>query len=228
MLSAYYQENNGKLSFTREQGSDFAKSVAGDYNPLHNEDSKRFCVPGDLLFSIVLEKYGISENMKFSFVGMVTEAVDLILPECSENLDITDGEKTYLSVERTGRVSNDSALIERLIKNYVEFSGTTFPHVIVPLMAKEGVMINPDRPMVMYQSMSIHLDNVDVKAPALVFADPVFDYTGKRGSITLPFDLVENDEVIGRGEKHMLVSGIKSYDEAAMGALIDAYNNRVL
>ncbi len=37
------------------------------------------------------------------------------------------------------------------------FSGHTFPDILVKLMADNSVMINPARPMVMYQSMSIDL-----------------------------------------------------------------------
>ena len=55
MLSGVYQESEGKVSVTREQASRFAKSIADDCNPLHDIDAKRFCVPGDLLFSMVLK-----------------------------------------------------------------------------------------------------------------------------------------------------------------------------
>lgn len=216
------------MSFSREQGSRFAKTLADDFNPLHDTDAKRFCVPGDLLFSIVLKKYGISEKMSFSFLGMVTEKTRLVLPEASEELVITDGVKSYLSVKRSGEVTQSLELIDNLIKSYVAFSGTAFPHVIVPLMAEQNAMINPARPMVLYQSMSIDLDRLDLTAPKLVFTQPKFEYEGKRGNITLPFDLIENDEVVGRGEKHMVVSGIKPYDEIAITELVADYNRRKL
>ncbi len=52
-LDTYYSDKNGEFSFTREQASNFAKRIAGDFNPIHDEDNKRFCVPGDLLFSVL-------------------------------------------------------------------------------------------------------------------------------------------------------------------------------
>lgn len=216
------------MSFTREQGSGFAKTLADDYNPLHNVDAKRFCVPGDLLFSLVLDKYGVSEKMSFSFVGMVTESVELALPSDAEELNFSDGDKSFLSVSRSGQNLQTPELIENLIRGYVAFSGTAFPHAIVPLMAEKGVMINPARPMVMYQSMSIELDRLDLSAPTLVASNPEFIFEGKRGSITLRFNLIENDEVVGRGEKHMLVSGIQSYDADAIERLITDYSNSKL
>lgn len=224
MLNAFYQLQDGKVSFTRQQGSDFAKKMADDFNPLHNVDAKRFCVPGDLLFSLVLARYGVSKKMNFSFVGMVTEGVSLTLPEAGAELDFRDADKSYLTVSRSGDCSDNTTLVDNLIKNYVAFSGSAFPHVIVPLMAEKNLMINPARPMVMYQSMSIELDRLDLDSPTLVASEPVFINEGKRGAITLKFNLIENNEVVGRGEKHMLVSGILDYNAEAMNGLIDNYN----
>ena len=58
-LEKYYNLEGSKLSFTRQQASDFAKSVAGDFNSIHDVESKRFCVPGDLLFSVIIHHYGL-------------------------------------------------------------------------------------------------------------------------------------------------------------------------
>ena len=55
-LEKYYTLDGSRLSFTRQQASDFAKSVAGDFNPIHDIDSKRFCVPGDLLLDVLTRK----------------------------------------------------------------------------------------------------------------------------------------------------------------------------
>ncbi|MEO1880948.1 MAG: DUF3581 family protein, partial [Methylococcales bacterium] len=71
MLKEFYSGPDDCVAITAEQGSLFAKEVAGDFNPIHDVDSKRFCVPGDLLFAIVLEKYGLSKTMNFTFTGML-------------------------------------------------------------------------------------------------------------------------------------------------------------
>ena len=54
-MDKYYHLENSNLSFTRQQGSDFAKLVAHDFNPIHDPESKRFCVPGDLLFAVMIQ-----------------------------------------------------------------------------------------------------------------------------------------------------------------------------
>ena len=77
MLTPYYQQRAEFVTITREQGSQFAKKVADDFNPLHDADAKKFCVPGDLLFSLVLSRYGVSENMYFKFEGMIDETSQL-------------------------------------------------------------------------------------------------------------------------------------------------------
>ena len=93
-------------------------------------------------------------------------------------------------------------------------------------MGKQDVMINPARPMVIYESMLINLDRLDITSPALQFAEPDFTYTGKRGKITLRFDLLEKGEKVGSGEKHMVVSGIREYCQATVDDLIAFYNQR--
>ncbi|MCF6457789.1 DUF3581 family protein [Pseudoalteromonas sp. MMG024] len=226
MLSGFYQESEGKVSFTRDQASRFAKLIADDYNPLHDIDAKRFCVPGDLLFSMVLNKYGVSEKMHFTFAGMVDEKVSLTFPDADSDIALTQDEKVYLSVNREGDTSTCEELTNSLIKNYVEFSGKAFPHVIIPLMGEQEVMINPARPMVMYESMSIEFSSLDVKQPVLEFVTPEFELIGKRGKITLPFVFKDGDKVIGKGEKNMLVSGIREYCQKTVDELIAYYNQR--
>ena len=74
-IEKYYRLEDSKLSFTRQQASEFAKTEAGDFNPIHNVDSKLFCVPGDLLFSVIIHHYGLRQIMGFSFSGMLFENV---------------------------------------------------------------------------------------------------------------------------------------------------------
>ncbi|RZM84667.1 DUF3581 family protein [Pseudoalteromonas rubra] len=226
MLTPYYQQEMDNVAISREQASQFAKQVADDFNPLHDVDAKKFCVPGDLLFSLVLERYGVSENMHFDFVGMVDETSRLHFPPMSDAFDITSDDKVMLSVKRSGERKQCDSLTNSLIRNYVEFSGTTFPHVIIPLMAKQDVMINPARPMVIYESMSIHLDRLDIESVTLQPAEPEFSYEGKRGKIVLRFNLFHGDERVGQGEKHMVVAGVREYCQEAVDKLIEYYNER--
>ncbi len=227
-IEKYYSLESSRLSFTREQASDFAKSVAGDFNPIHDIDSKRFCVPGDLLFSVIIQHYGLRQTMGFSFSGMVGEDVTLILPEVNaREISIYDeADKKYLDVSSDGEHSSDPTLIESLTRNYVEFSGHTFPHVLVPLMQENNVMINTDRPLVIYDHMRISLDTLDLEHIDLKLSESIFRLYGKRGDVALNYDLICNGERVGKGQKKMVMSGLREYDQAKIDELIETYFKR--
>lgn len=227
IIDQYYNEPNGCISFTREQGSKFAKNMAQDFNPLHDVDAKRFCIPGDLLFSVILARYGISRHMEFVFSGMVVDGVELLLPEPTADLQLLDRDgREYLSVKRSGDESREESLIQNITQSYVEFSGQTFPHILVPLLAEQSVMINPDRPMVIYASMIIDLDRLDIEQPVLERDYNTLEINGKRGSVELAFNLCEGGEVVGRGRKHMLLSGLREYDEQSSLDAVARYDER--
>lgn len=227
LTTPYYHEADGVISFTRQQASDFAKQIAEDFNPLHDTDSRRFCVPGDLLFAVVLAKYGVTRHMRFTFSGMVTDESRLLLPADTGLLTLADSAgKEYLSIEHTGENSRESALIDALTRSYVRFSGHTFPHILVPLFQSQNVMINPARPMVMYQSMLIDLQRLDFSEVELELdsENTQFDVQGKRGNICLAFKLVSGGELVGRGEKHMVLGGLMPYEQQAIDTVIADYD----
>jgi len=227
-LESYCNSSAGKVNFTRQQASDFAKRVADDFNPLHDVDAKRFCVPGDLLFSLVLEKSGLSQEMKFTFSGMVSDGIDLIFPEniTSHAAIVDDKNKEYLTIDVDGDNTKDKATIASLTQAYVEFSGHTFPHILVALMANNEVMINPTRPMVMYESMSIHLDSLDFNNIKLELANSTLSIDGKRGVADLIFNLISDGKKVGHGKKHMLLSGLRPYEQSVIDGIVEVYNNK--
>jgi hypothetical protein len=226
-IEQYCPINDEKISFTRQQGSDFAKQVADDFNPLHNIENKRFCVPGDLLFSIIIAKAGLHKEMSFNFSGMVNDGIELTFPnEINADFDIVDNNnKTYLSVETSGEKTHCASLINALTKAYVDFSGHTFPDILVKLMAENNVMINPARPMVMYQSMKISLDRLDITTLTLKLSKTSLTIEGKRGDAWLEFDLISNGEIVGHGKKHMLLSGLREYCQDNIDTMVAQYKN---
>jgi len=218
--------DNDKISFTRQQASDFAKEVADDFNPLHDADAKRFCVPGDLLFSVIIAKAGLYQTMSFDFSGMVNDGIELTFPtDINHRFDIKDNrDKICLSVHAEGPRTTNQNLINALTKAYVNFSGHTFPDILVKLMAEKKVMINPARPMVMYQGMEINLMRLDIESLTLQLAQTSLTIEGKRGDAWLEFDLICGDEVVGHGKKHMLLSGIREYEQESVNTMIAQYH----
>jgi len=227
-LESYCNTSTDKISFTRQQASDFAKKIADDFNPLHDIQAKRFCVPGDLLFALTLEKSGLFQEMKFTFSGMVNDGIELNFPENIETrAAVVDAkQKEYLIIDVEGEKTRDQQTINTLTQAYVEFSGHTFPHILVALMAKNEVMINPTRPMVMYESMTIHLDSLDFTDVKLELDNSTLSIEGKRGVADLIFNLTSNGKKIGHGKKHMLLSGLRPYEQSVIDTIVEEYNNK--
>ena len=227
-LQSFFSQNGNQLSISAEQGSQFAKQICNDYNPIHDVESKRFCVPGDLLFALTLNNYGLSQHMRFDFSGLVPADKELLFPEWNTSeLSITDSrEKIYLNAYRKGDVSQQQSAIEHLVRSYVEFSGHSFPYILVPLMQQHQVMINTARPLVMYQSMSLSLDQLDISSPEVKFLDAQMEADGKRGNVTLQFSINDGEKAIGHGEKKLVLSGLREYDQQVMDQLILDYEAR--
>jgi hypothetical protein len=229
-IDNFYQLDDNKIRITRQQASQFAKEIADDFNPLHDIDAKRFCVPGDLLFSLVLSRAGLHSNMTFDFTGMVSNDLALTFPDnlVPQAYVTDDNNKQYLSISASGDNCNNPTLISSLIKAYVEFSGHTFPHILVALMKQHQVMINPQRPMIMYESMSISLDRFDVEQVSLALAETSLEIDGKRGNACLQFNLVADGEIIGHGKKHMLLSALRPYCQDTIDHIVTSYNQSKL
>jgi hypothetical protein len=224
-LKDFYSIHDGSVSIVAEQASMFAKEVAHDFNPLHDVDAKRFCVPGDLLFSMALEKYGLSQNMHFNFSGMVGHDVLLNFPDTdAELIDVNDNQgKTYLQVKRFGGLSRNSALIESFIRDYVAFSGQNFPYVLVPLLAQENVMFNINRPLVIYESMTLSFEHLDFQQASLEMLEPKMEVNGKRATAFLHFQIKAGGDVVGTGFKKLAISVPSDYEAELMQAFVDEY-----
>ena len=227
-LAQYFSQNGQSFSFTRQQASAFAKEVAGDFNPLHDVETKKFCVPGDLLFTLALDELGVSKHMDFTFCGMVKDGIELNYSNVdADQLSIMGtNDKELLNIESRGEISHSSELANSLAQRYVEFSGHTFPHILVPLMKKNNVMINPSRPLVIYESMSIDLERLDFVNPTLEITHTELEVNGKRGRAILQFCFKVGDETVGHGEKRMALSGLREFDAEVINVIVSDYDLR--
>lgn len=228
-LDPFFSMEEGLVRIRADQASRFAKEVAGDYNPIHDPGAKRFCVPGDLLFCLVLARYGLSQRMRFSFKGMVGDDVGLRFPEhAGASLEISDDAgKTYLEVEREGETSTQPELVESLSRQYVAFSGQNFPHILAPLMAEHKVMLNLERPLVIYESMSLELEHLNFAEPVVDLAEATLDVNGKRGDARLLFRISSGEREVGRGSKKLVLSGLREFDGDVLEQFVSEYQRRV-
>jgi len=233
-IDRYRHLSNGRLSFSRQQASRFAKEEAGDFNPLHDVDSRRFCVPGDLLFVTLLEHYGIAIDTRVEFSSMVDDSKEFELPEqVGKELDLCDtGGKSCLQLSFEGDRITDSDMVTAVCSRYVAFSGKTFPDILVGLMNEHGVMINPTRPLVIYKSMQVKLQPTEVVALSqeqiaaltLELDNTAMVIDGKKATATLEFRLETEGQLIGRGNKIMVLGGLRDYDQAVIDDIVGQYN----
>ena len=90
-------------------------------------------------------------------------------------------------------------------------------------MKKENVMVNPDRPLIVYESMEIQLEQIDFSGLSLELYQTGIDVQGKRGKACLQFELVSDGGKIGCGQKNMILSGLKPYDHDIMEKVVEQY-----
>ena len=93
-------------------------------------------------------------------------------------------------------------------------------------MEQHQVMINNNRPLVMYQSMSLNLDQLELEKPEVKLINADMQVEGKRGNVTLHFAINDGDKAVGRGEKKLVLSGLREFDAQVMDQLIKEYEAR--
>lgn len=229
-LSDYYQsENDQQVAISAEQASAFAKQVAGDFNPIHDPDSRRFCVPGDLLFAIALDKYGLNANMSFQFLNLIGADSVLDYPLVAQGQDkvelevCNEKERPVLGLQYDGNCTKDGDKLEQVLRQYVQFSGQNFPHILVPLMEQHNVMINPKRPLVIYERMCFEFTSLEFKSLEIVLAERSLEVDGKRGNAKLNFTFIGDGDVIGSGSKALVLSGLREYEKSAVEQMCSDY-----
>ena len=217
------------VRFAERDASRFAKGVAGDFNPIHDPGSRRFCVPGDLLFGVLLHRYGAFAESAVRFAGMLDAEVELALPAALENeaVHLVDPRgREVLSFHGAGGEVGGRDFAARLAHEYVRFSGRTFPEILVPLMREAGMMISPERPLVIYKDMAFSIEAAPDGPIELSLADADLTLAGKKGVARLRFEIAAGGARIGEGEKNLVLGGLRPFDETAMASVVETYEAR--
>ena len=214
------------VRISSKQGSDFAKGIANDFNPIHDHDSKRFCVPGDLLFTESIRRIGLYQSMHFKFTEMLSADVDIQYPPKVEEgrYFITNSTgKNIVSIDIAGQPLSNQSFAAKFALDYVKFSARSFPDILVPLMKQHSKMINPLRPLVIYQSMSFQFKEAAIAQIDLTLENSQLEINGKRGSALLSFNLISTGKTVGLGKKKLILSGLRDYEDSAIDQLTNEY-----
>jgi hypothetical protein len=78
----------------------------------------------------------------------------------------------------------------------------------------------------MYDRMELDLADLDLREPTLEFDGGDLDATSKRADVAVRFRLCSGGRDVGAGTKHLLISGLRPYDEQRMTTFIEAFNQR--
>lgn len=223
---------DNQLQISAAQGSQFAKQVAGDFNPIHDPESSRFCVPGDLLFALTLQRFGVRTAMSFQFLELVAGDAKLVFPALADDREVelsvlNERGRSVMDVQYHGDVGHEQTQIESVVREYVAFSGRNFPHILLPLLKQHEVMVNPSRPLVIYERMAFELAHLDFDNVALELSNTSLEVAGKRGRVVLEFVFKHQGKEIGTGSKSLLLSGLRPYDEVVMNQVKEDYMARV-
>ena len=214
------------ICISAKQASDFAKGIAGDFNPIHDHDSKRFCVPGDLLFTETIRRLGLYQSMHFDFIEMLAADVYIQYPPKAEegrHFITNSTGKNLVGIDITGQRLSNQSFAAQFALDYVQFSARSFPDILVPLMKQHGKMINPSRPLVIYQSMSFQLEETPMALVDLTLDNSELKIDGKRGRALFSFNLSSSGKTIGRGKKKLVLSGLRDYQDDVMDQLTKDY-----
>jgi len=227
-LDDFHNGDGNQRWVTADQGSRFAKEIAGDHNPLHDPDSPRFCVPGDLLFALIVRRYGLARHFALTFRGMLRADTRLTFPSQPAPAFIIADEngRDTVAVNHDQPVPSDPAAQLALIEAYVACSGETFPDRLGPLLAEAGVMFNPQRPFLVYDSMALEIERAPGTDVQVTPLDASLTVNGKRAAVQFDYRISDADGALGEASKRMVVSGLRAYDADAMAAVIAAYQAR--
>jgi hypothetical protein len=84
-------------------------------------------------------------------------------------------------------------------------------------------MLNPERPLVIYERMLFELATLDLKNPVLEAKQAELVVNGKRGEVNLNFVIKSEGLEVGHGFKRLLVSGLIPHDQAVAEKLVATY-----
>ena len=76
--------------------------------------------------------------------------------------------------------------------------------------------------------MSFHLDHFDFSTISLHLIKQDLAIDGKRGDVTLTFELQSEGKVIGSGIKTLVLSGLRAFDDEQAQQMCDRYESRKL
>src|SRR5690606_26932305 len=90
-------------------------------------------------------------------------------------------------------------------------------------MESHGVMFNPDRPMVMHDSLSLTLSHLNDAEAVPEPNKASLDIAGKRGNVSLDYHLMSAGKVVGAVSKKLLLGSLREYCPDTMAGIVEEF-----
>lgn len=84
-------------------------------------------------------------------------------------------------------------------------------------------MFNINRPLVIYESMTLSFRHLDFRQASVEMLEPKMEVNGKRASAFLHFQVKEGGIEVGKGFKKLAISVPSSYEAEPMQAFVEEY-----
>jgi len=217
-------ENGGVYFIDKESGSNFAKDICKDLNPIHNVESKKFIMLGDFLFALYVNEYGFPKNREVIFKNPIKinslENSGLEVIVSKEGIFVGNQKKVESSVE------DFLFFDESLLLQYCEISGSLFPDKLWGVFESSGLMPNFKRGIVMYTGVNfgfnfnldslygdieLDLDNVD------------YEIVSNRLFLKANVKVDLNGENVGSICKNLVCLGCVDYNKEKFDFLVENY-----
>ena len=87
-------------------------------------------------------------------------------------------------------------------------------------------MFNLNRPLVIYESMTLSFDHFDFQQASVEMLKPKMEVNGKRATAFLHFEIKADGIVVGTGFKKLAISVPSDYEAGPMQKFVDEYLDR--
>ena len=84
-------------------------------------------------------------------------------------------------------------------------------------------MFNINRPLVIYESMTLSFDHLDFQQASVEMLEPKMEVNGKRATAFLHFQIKADGDAVGTGVKKLALSVPSDYEAEPMQAFVDEF-----
>lgn len=208
----------------------YARNVVKDFNPIHNHLAKNYCVPGDLIFALMVERGGVHGSMRMDFLNRVGKDSEYIFVSGKAGMALLDrGNKVQAQLIGSGDASVCVKCISAVSDAVLSCTSSYFPYKMMRSLRAENLMLSGCRSLVILKSIEVNVSDLHFASDlTAVFCSSSLRHSGRRGTIDAHFQLVGgNGQVLGQVIKTALIIGIERFNGKRSAQYLENYESLV-